>query len=109
MNFNIDKLLKNISEQDDYKGLTLPELSCSDKFEFILNVVVNDNFGLFVTEDFIDSISFEELDEIGNYIENILSSGILDFHENEVFQISRVIKNLKDCTSNVIPDTKLLF
>ena len=59
MNFNIDKLLKNISEQDDYKGLTLPELSCSDKFEFILNVVVNDNFGLFVTEDFIDSISFE--------------------------------------------------
>ena len=109
MNFNIDKLLKNIGEQDDYEGLILPELSCFDKFEFILNVVVNDNFGLIVTEDFIDSISFDELDEIEKYIDNILSNGILDLHENEIFQISRVIKNLKNCISNVIPDTKLLF
>ena len=95
----INNLFKNIQTAEDKKEFI------SDAVKDILFFIMNDNE---ITNESLDKISYEDIEETFNFIENAYYDDQLR-RINELCKIDKLINIVENTNSTVVPSSILMF
>ena len=96
----INNLFKNIQTAEDKKEFI------SDAVKDILFFIMNNNE---ITNESLDKISYEDIEETFNFIENAYDNDDQLRCINELCKIDKIINIVENTNSTVVPSSILMF